>query len=245
VVKLSDGAGRVFGSEVLFPRNAGGVVATAKSRFIAEESIRRFVRVHRDVYYFTFTFRELIEDKAEAERRFKPFIDLVRRRGGEHLECWELQKRGAWHVHGFTNLFFDVTWLRPWMVARGWGPQMKLLYLPHRKSFDPVSGLWVQDDRATMGLVKYLLKYLTKSFKDCRAHARKKAFGSNATSRAGTTAFKWVPWENPGAYLYAIGLSLWFQLGWGIPQWRDYSTVMRLGFEDAGWAEVDPFYVPP
>ena len=212
--------------------------ASGKSLYIAQVSLSRFFAKHETVYYWTFTFEECLANKAEAERRWKPFVDLVHRRGGEHLEFWELQERGAWHVHCVTEVFFDVNWLRPWMVARGWGRIMNVKRVCSRRVWVDQVG-WQRDEREEARLVRYLTKYLTKCMAGTSAF-KKKAFGATATAKAGTTIFKWLPEFKPGAYLYYYGRQAFFEMFGRAPSWKAMGLVMRIGYELTGWCDVDP-----
>lgn len=217
--------------------------ASSKTRYIAEASIRAFFARHPVTFYWTFTFAEVVHDKGVAEARFKPLVDLIRRRGGEHLEFWELQARGCWHVHLLTDTFLDVNWLRPWLKKRGWGPQMKVVKVQAQRVWVDGEG-WVRDDRGEARLVRYLCKYLTKAFA-AASHFKKKAFGGSARARIGTTIFKWVPWFNPWAYLYAKGAER-FRLRQGrCPRFSEMGLVMRIGYHVSGWANVDPWLIMP
>lgn len=225
--------------------------ASAKTKFIAQESLRRFFTMHPGgVYYWTFTLVDLV-DKTEAERRFKPFEDKLRSQGGELLQFWEVQERGAWHVHLVTDKYLDVNQVRPWMVERGWGPQMKVRFVRAPRRWVPGEG-WVLDDRQLWGLVKYLCKYLTKSFGDAAGGAaamwgKKKVFGGSRSAMVGTTRLAWNPWVEgkPGTYLYFYGRQLFNELYGEDPTWFDLSHVIRLGYEACDYGSWDPFYTPP
>lgn len=224
--------------------------ASSKTRFIAEESLRNFFVSHPTVYYWTFTLVDLC-NKTEAERRFKPFKDLIARRGKEMLEFWELQERGAWHVHLVTDAYLDVNWLRPWMVARQWGPQMKVKRVQSPRRWIAGEG-WVLDDREAWGLVKYLLKYLTKCFREgstsmVAAFGKKKVFGGTRGSRIGTTRFAWNPKlvGKPGAMFYHYGRQLFIELWGRKPVWKELWVVLSMGYELTDWESFDPFYQPP
>jgi len=200
-----------------------------KTRHVAQISVLQFLRRHRNTYYWTFTVCERLEDKCEALRRAKPFFDLVARRGGSYLAFWELQHRGAWHLHLLTDARFDVTWLRPWMMERGWGPQMFVK--------------WVSaGNEGAVRLARYLTKYLTKSLDEC---PRKKAFSGSRDARAGTIGFQWTPDTNPSAYFFYYGRQLFFELYGRQPKFTEFREVMRLGYEAVEWAAVDPWSEPP
>lgn len=228
--------------------------ATSKALYIDQVSIERFLCRPGATWYWTFTFQENLRDKDVSEDRLKPLLDVIRRRGGDQVHVWELQKRGAWHLHMLVNIYLDVNWLRPFMVGRGWGPIMK--------------GLQVQkggnghDTECPSKLLRYLVKYLTKGSqeqKKCQRGAwfdsldpdratvagqtfKKKLFGGSRSAMVGNTLFKWVRWEKAGSYLYAVGRSLFWELYGRRPSIRDIHHVIRLGYEDSGWFDVDPWY---
>lgn len=226
------------------------MAASSKTLHIAQTSLARFFARHQTVYYWTFTFAECVSDKSLADHRWKPFEDLIKRRGGELLVFWELQDRGAWHVHCVTDVYLDVNWLRPWMMARGWGQMMKVKRVASRSTWVPGRG-WVRDEREEEKLVRYLLKYLTKCLRVVSAF-KKKAFGGSAAAKAGTTLFKWLPEEKPGAYLYYYGRQLYREIYGRVPVFsevNDFGAFMRLlmqmGYEATGWCDVDPLWEPP
>lgn len=220
------------------------MAAAGKSLFIAQQSLTRFFARRDVVYYWTLTFAENLLDKAEAERRWKPIVDLIKRRGGEHLEFWELQERGAWHVHFVTDIYIDVVWFREWTVKRGWGPIMKVKAVRSPRRWNPDKHTWERDDRLEAGLIRYLLKYLTKCFRQTIAF-KTKAFGGTVRSKVGNTHFKWVPEVHPGAYLYFHGRQLYQTLFGHGPTFEDLNFVIRLGYEATDWGSVDFLYEPP
>jgi len=224
-------------------------LASAKTAYIAEQSLRKFFIDHQVVYYWTFTIKDLCT-KSEAERRFKPFKDLIRRKGGTLLEFWELQERGAWHVHLVTDLFIDVNWLRPWMVERGWGQQMKVKRVQAKRVWVDGEG-WILDDRALWGLVKYLCKYLLKCYRSTyeapASWGKKKVFGGSDVAKIGNTRFAWIGkiTGKPGAMFWHYGRQIFRELHGEWPSWASMSYVLRLGYEACNWEAFDPFYQPP
>lgn len=216
------------------------MAASSKTRYIAEASIRAFFARHPVTFYWTFTFADEVLEKGEAQKRFKPLVDLIRARGGEHLEFWELHPSGhGWHVHLLTDLYLDVNWLRPWLVRRRWGPIMKVKKVQSRRVWIDGEG-WVRDDREEARLVRYLCKYLTKAFA-AASQFKKKCFGGSAQSKIGTTLFKWVPWLNPWSYLYAVGAARFRDHQGRCPRFTEMNLVLRIGYHVSGWSEVDPW----
>jgi hypothetical protein len=87
---------------------------------------------------------------------------------------------------------------------------------------------------------------------------KKKVFGASHRVKAGTTNFSWTPCEKAGAFLYAKGREFFLQL-YGCPPGRwmkerdgrpgrwvlsfaEILSVIRLGVEVTGWADVDPLW---
>jgi len=234
-------------------RDAGGAVAytKVKTRYIAELSIERFILEHRNVYFWTFTEPGRVDgvllwNKTEAEQHIKPFSDLLRRRGFEFLLVWELQKRGSWHPHFLINGRLDVNEIRPWMMARGWGQQMRVEWV--------VRGGRMYDNWGnpceTAALIGYLTKklraYLLKARTDDSVEPRKKFFGGTQRSKAGNIKMCWNPYTDTAhSFLYYYGRNLFVDI-WGTPpRYRDLPVVMALGVEDRCWFDVDFLYTPP
>lgn len=220
----------------------------AKTRYIAERSAEQFLQRHKHVYFITFTRpgHELdrpgfTRDKGECEKQFRPFKDRVRREGGEMLEFWERQKRGAWHVHCLVNKRYNAVELREWMMARGWGSQMFIKYVRKEMGYrsDDTHG-----SVSCKALVKYLVKYLTKSFTDDAVEPRKKFFGGSKGAKVGNVNFKWIPSIQPGAMLYFYGRQLWYEAFGKAPRFDDMRDVIACGVEAVDWLSVDPWYLP-
>jgi hypothetical protein len=213
---------------------------TAKSLYIASQSIERFVMRPRGCWLLTFTFKENINDKAEAEKRFRPFVDLLRRRGVQHLDVWENQTRGSWHVHMLVDRYLDVNEIRKWMVDRGWGPQMRFEKAEGRPVFVEGKG-WIEDARGKEKVVRYLCKYLRKGL-GFGSGKRIKLFGGDRCSRVGTTSFKWAPWENATSWLYQVGRDAWMIMHDDrSPRWRDFWRIVELGDIVTGWSKECDF----
>lgn len=216
---------------------------SGKSKFIAESSLWAFLdRNPSKTYFITFSEPgrvpgESLWSKDEAEKHFKPFRDYCFRTGVELIVVWQLQKRGSWHPHCLVNRRFDVNWLRPWMRSRGWGPQMRLEFVYNGLPGGAGNGL-----RRTPGvkrLVGYLVRYLMDGAHAVGDCTKKKLFGGCHRTKVGTTNFKWMPEERPGAFLYASGRELFSQLYGHPPSFRDMGHVVRLGVENTNWAERD------
>jgi len=225
----------------------------AKSLYVARVSIEQFFARHDYVVFWTFSEPgrkegEPLWTKDEAEAHFKPFRDLCARRGFDLLVVWERQKRGAWHPHCLVNHWIDVGKLRPWMMARGWGQQMRADIVVGRGEWRKQSdarGVWRPCGAGVGRVIHYLTKYLTKGFgssSDRAAATKKKMFSGTAATKAGTTNFKWVPEEHPGSYLWAWGRELFSQLNGHPPSFRNVGEVLRLGVEVTGWADIDPWW---
>ncbi len=221
--------------------------ATRKSRYAAEENLKAFFGRHEVVYYWTFTFAENLDDKELAGRRFKPLQDLIRRRGGEELHFWETQKRGALHVHLVTNLYLSVDFLRGnpvepgFMVARGWGPIMRVERVASHARYGPDG--WQREASKEMGLIRYLLKYLTKSMHD--AHRWEKPWGGSASAKVINTRFRWVPWISASCFLFHVGRAALFEIFGETPGRMTLEMVhhcIRIGYEVTDWASYDPWF---
>lgn len=226
---------------ILLPQGkAGGLVAaTGRSRYCAEQNLIGLFHRYPTVYYWTFTFAENLAEKAEAERRFHPLFDWIRRHEGDCWFCWEHQERGALHLHLVTNLYIDVTWLRPWLVKRGWGPIMKVIKVASPAQFIPGEG-WKRECSGERGLIRYLLKYLTKAIRS--ADKWTKPWGCSKSVRNYVTSFRWVPWVNASCFLYHAGLSIFSEITGRCATFNDIAFVIRLGYEVTGWADVDPWF---
>lgn len=216
----------------------------AKTRYLAEKSIERFIARHPLFYFWTNSFAgEGVHDKAEAERRAKPLKDYIKRRGGEAQYFWEPHPGGhGWHLHWITNLFIRVDDFRPWMVKRGWGQQMRV----ERVEAAPArwnGHAWHQDERNVRRVVLYLVKYITKNLKDTECD-KKKVWSCTKGCKAGTVKFSWCPWIKPGCFLHHYGKCLYIELYGKLPKFTDFRLVEELGVGATNWLETDPWWMP-
>ena len=194
------------------------MAVSKKSEFIAQLSFDSFFARHKVSYFWTFTFAENLQDKKEAERRFKKVRDLFDRKGAEYLAVWERQTRGAWHVHLVTDKYFSVHWLRPWVVARGFGQFLRVEVLRGRHRCE--DGKWRRDETQHRRVARYITKYLRKGMSGV-ADGGVKRFVGKRLCKAGTTRFSWRPEENPNAMLYSYGRSLFYQIHRRLPTFRE------------------------
>jgi len=218
----------------------------AKTHHIANQSLERILtktEQGRAVYYWTLTIANNVQDKAIAEQMLKPLKDLILRKGGSFAGVWEQQERGAWHAHFLTDRYLDVNILRPWLVERGWGPQMRAVRC-HITGRPDGEGRWVTDISSVRRLIRYLGKYVTKSLHDDQGVKHARVFFCSAKARAGTTRFSWLPEVNPSAYLYYWGRHLFYTINGRWPTFRECELVIRLGVEDTDWLSVDPWWTP-
>lgn len=232
-----------------------------KTVYVAETSIRHFFLRNPDrVWFWTFSEPgrkegEALWTKDEAEARFKPFKDLCARRGVELLTVWERQKRGSWHPHCLVNRYIDVVKLRPWMIERGWGQQMRVEHVRSTTAFVPGRG-WVSEGQVGR-LAHYLIKYLRKGFGGQGAIAsslqlssavieatkKKKVFSASRFVKRGNTRFDWNPWDShAGHYLYLNGVGFFIQMEHRKPDFRDIGLVLEYGAQETDWATFDPWW---
>ena len=54
-----------------------------------------------------------------------------------------------------------------------------------------------------------------------------------------------MPDVNPYGYLFYWGRSLFFELHGRQPRFVEFRYVMRLGYQDLGWANFDPWLESP
>jgi hypothetical protein len=228
-----------------------------KTRYIAETSIERFLLTHRNVYFWTFTepgneagVLRKCWTKTQAEAHVKPFLDLLRRRGAEYLLVWELQKRVSWHPHILTDVRLDVNFVRPWLVARGWGQQMRVEWVVRGgRAFDKFGNLSTSQDLVGY-LTKKLRSYLLKARTDDSVEPRKKFFGGTHRSKVGTVKFSWNPYTDTAhSMLYFYGRALFVEMLGYVPSAvklrNNMPVIMALGCEDRNWLDVDFLYEPP
>lgn len=201
-----------------------------------------------NLYFWSFTFAENVQDLGEAQKRYKPLADLLRREGVEWMGVWEVQNRGAWHLHVLVNKRMDVAKLRPWLEDRGWGTQMKAVYLDGQK---PPRNGFRQAPKTGMdasGVIRYLAKYLTKTTNILCAGKRSLVV---CVRKWRTWNTRWQ-WAGGSSRLWRLGMEWFMTLHTQLPKFHQYGQVWALGWEavrnDTKWfltyyrdPELEPF----
>jgi hypothetical protein len=165
----------------------------AKQSYLLRKSVDQFYERHQfRCHFLTGTFKDQILDKAEAERRYKPISDWLRRHGIKHIKVWERQrKRGAregnpgeWHYHALVDHRIDITKFRAFVTARGWGPFCNIIS----------SAQWEHDHRVHLGkgrtVGQYMAKYISKELVGT-LDGRVRLVTGTRSCFAGTTKFGW------------------------------------------------------
>ena len=167
------------------------------------------------------TFHENITDKTEAQRRFKPVGDWLKRRAIEWNGVWQRQKRGAWHLHAFINKRIDIVEFRAFAVGRGWGQFINVEVVGQHNGY--------RSHFTIEGAIAYVCRYLTRDY--CgEIPARVRLSGGVASTKCGTTRFRWV---GGLAKVWRLGCK---ELGY-VPNYRDYkaqNNAWRFGCLVAG-----------
>jgi len=253
ITRRTDHTPRHDGAQVSRHDDGGGVRDSRKKTAylvgIAAEELKRS-SPSGALNFVTLTFAENVTDKEAAMKCWHRLAERIRRRYPQlrGVGVWQRQKRGAWHPHCLVNHYIDVNQLRPWMVARGWGQQMRADIVGGGQISTGGRngrGVWRPQWEGGGRIISYLTKYLTKGFgssTDRAAAAKKKCFSGSVSVKKGTTNFKWMPEERPGAYLWSWGRELFSQLNGHPPTFRNIGEVIRLGVEHSGWANVDPWW---
>lgn len=196
-----------------------------KTAFALECSIREMCRRDSRAISGSLTFRENVTDKEYASKCLRRLLARISRRYPKYRMCgvWELQDRGAWHVHYVGSAFIDVVWLRSAAVECGFGPQMKL------QPVEPVDGFRHRGvDRA----VDYCCKYLKEDLAGgCYGKGARLVFYHGPMSRAASTRFSWR-----GGFhrLYRLGRALFSDVYGVVSQHELHSRVgliIRMGWE--------------
>jgi hypothetical protein len=122
------------------------------------------------------------------------------------------------------------------MMQRGWGQQMVAKQVRLMTVRGPGQPRRIISEGAY--LVGYLTKYLTKAI-GLPSAGKKKCFSATRGSKVGTIRFKWVPWERPGSYLWAMGYDAFRLLHGRLPWFSDMMAVIALGVQVSHWDEID------
>jgi hypothetical protein len=195
----------------------------AKTEFLTRVRLEWFLcRSLPNVWFVTMTFHENVIVKKEAMRRWKPVADWLKRHGIDWCGVWQQQKRGAWHHHFVVNKRIEVVGFRAFAVARGWGQFVNMEEVgPHR------GARRFQDPKC---LVKYLTRYLTRSFCD-HVPRRVRLTSGRADNKVGTTRFQWL---NGYSKAWRVGCELFVAVFSRRPGWRDRDSVMLYGCQELG-----------
>lgn len=199
-------------------------MATCKTRFALEASIRELCRTHPWAISGSLTFQRDVTDLGEAQACLRKVLERVRRRHPDIklVGVWERQKRGVWHSHWVASSFVDVNWLRSIAVACGFGPQMLL------QQINPVPGFRAAGVEPT---VRYLCKYLSKDIVADTPKGARLVWFHGVGSRKATVRFSW---GQGMARLYRLGRSIYKEV-FGVMDWdaqrADAGIIVRMGWD--------------
>jgi hypothetical protein len=137
-----------------------------KSRSAFEFTVRKMLRQNRNLYFWTFTFREVHSLKT-AMGRWNQFLTVLKRTlGFRGVRVLELHEEHGCHFHVVTNQRFPIR---------------KILLLGERYGFGRIDVRRVTD---AAHAVSYLCKYLSKRRVRCLKRARLwSAFGKIERTR--------------------------------------------------------------
>lgn len=135
----------------------------------ARSRLRHLILSARADHLLTLTYRDNIMDFAQASSDLARFVRLVKARhpGWIYIAVGEQQKRGAWHWHMAVRGRQEVDFLRSaWRSVVGEG----------NIDVNPPKG---KAQNRQLALVKYLGKYLAKSFSDGQRELNARRFRSS------------------------------------------------------------------
>ena len=137
-----------------------------KSRSAFEFTVRKMLRQNRNLYFWTFTLRE-VHSLTEAMRLWNQFLTLLKRKlQFRGVRVLELHEDHGCHFHVITNQRFPIR---------------KILAFSERYGF---GRLQVQAVSDATEAVRYLCKYLSKARPGCLKRARLwSAFGKIERTR--------------------------------------------------------------
>jgi hypothetical protein len=137
-----------------------------KSRSAFEFTVRKMLRQNPELYFWTFTFRE-VHSLQTAMGRWNQFLTLLKRKlEFRGVRVLELHEEHGCHFHVITNRRFPIR---------------KILELAKRYAFGRID---VRRVTETDHAVRYLCKYLSKSRVPCLKRARLwSAFGKIERTR--------------------------------------------------------------
>ncbi len=131
----------------------------------ARTLLRRKILASEADYLLTLTYRENVVDLKKANHDLTTFLRRLKRQGGAYpyVAVAERQERGAWHWHLAVCGWQDVPVLRStWRGVVGEG------------NIDVQAPRSSADEHPRLAIVKYLAKYLGKSFgEDGELNARR------------------------------------------------------------------------
>ncbi len=99
------------------------------------------------LYMLTLTYADNMQDIDQAQKDFRAFKRRLKKRGidFQYIAVLERQKRGAWHFHILTNVYLEhAKWEKYW--GHGF--------------------VWIDKPRSIRQSVRYMVKYLQKTFED-------------------------------------------------------------------------------
>lgn len=198
----------------------------AKLAYAARLSVEELIRVSKRPTFDTFTFRENILSKADAEVCWRRLKEWLRRKypALKAIGVWQRQKRGCWHIHVVFDRPLDVTEVRKKAMECGFGPMLNMRYVGLVDGFRGWSAAKVAN---------YITRYITRDLEEGDKGVRVVEYMGD--SRKCTVRFGWAKGL---ARLWRYGRQVWSDI-YGVerPSWENYWFVIRLGWEACGEEE--------
>lgn len=167
----------------------------------ARQALRLLLKTMDAKYLWTFTFRENVTDVDQAQKFYKRFHELFRKRypDSKFATVPEQQERGAWHLHSAVADRLDIYWvLRCWYIALGHkvkieydgkGKKKVVPYVKDKGQWRPAethevlggvnvraqSKRWASNSGTwdTDRLASYMAKYMDKTFSEVMGGRRR------------------------------------------------------------------------
>jgi len=193
-----------------------------KLAFVVQVCVQELCLDSERPTFATFTFKDNITDKGEAEMRWGRLRERLRRRAPtlKGIGVWQRQSRGAWHLHIVFDRQISIEWLRPAALECGFGSFINLRFVKEMCGFRDMGG--------ALRVSRYIARYITRNERGPEDKGVRLVCFVNRESRIASTRFGWAQGVSQ---LWRYGRAEFFQIFGHAPTGDEYMLCVRLGWE--------------
>jgi hypothetical protein len=201
---------------------------TARTAYCVELAVEYLAGEFTRCTFCTLTFKENLTVKRDAQERWLPLKERLRRRYPALMAVgvWQRQKRGAWHLHLVCSDRISIEWLRPAALDCGFGSFTNIKYVDRNSNRMNLHDFSKAQVVAAGDVARYITRYLTRERDPRDKGVRLVEYLGKC--RISTQRFSWA---GGMSFLWRKGCAAWKEF-WGVaPSFDGWENVIQMGWD--------------